>query len=114
MVEFPRKIFKKDPNVLGQLHDLLVENHKVANHTKKVLLDNKHIDGFCEDSRCFVVLQKSMPLYIHYDVSTWIMASNEAVVKINSIGVYGSFIEYEKARLSQLHSGKKADIPNIN
>ena len=53
-------------------------------------------------------------LYIHYDVSSWYQAKDRAIIKIESIGFYDDFVEYETARLKGLHSTEKSDIPNIN
>lgn len=109
MTEFKREFFKND-EVLGKLFKVIKERHEVAEHTKKVLLENKHIKDFCEEARHFVVMGS---LFIHYDVASWYHPSG-ALVKIESIGVYDDFLEYEKARSYQLYKAEKKDIPNIN
>lgn len=113
MTEFDREFFKNDP-VLGKLFEAIKKNHKVAKHTEKVLYKNRHTKDFCEEARHFVELSGKMPLYIHYDVASWWREPNGVVVKIESIGVYDDFMEYDIARLKGLHSGRNADIPNIN
>lgn len=55
----------------------------------------------------------SQALFIHYDVASWYHPQG-AHIKIESIGVYDSFMEYEAARMKQLHASDKKDIPNIN
>ena len=114
MTEFPRDFFINDPEVLGKLHQLLIKNHKVAEHTKKVLLENRHIKDFCEEARHFTIMPGKNPIYLHYDVATWFKEPNGIQMVIDSIGVYDDFIEYEKARMYQLHKAQHKDIPNIN
>jgi hypothetical protein len=112
MTEFKRDFFKKDP-VLSKLWEVIKRNHKVADHTARVLYKNRHIKDFCEEARHFVELPGNKPLYIHYDTASWYHPSG-AQVKIESIGVYDDLAEYTIARLKGLHSTKDADIPNIN
>lgn len=114
MTEFPREFFKNDPEVTGKLHELLVKHHKVAKHTEKVLLENKHVKDFCEEARHFTMLPGKSPIYLHYDCASWFKEPNGVQVTIDSIGVYDNFMEYEKARMHQLHKAQKKDIPNIN
>lgn len=113
MVEFPRKFFTKD-KVFGKLHQLIKQNHRVAEHTRRVLFKNKDVKDFCEEARHFVELPGKNPIYIHYDVASWFKAPNGVQIRVESIGIYDDFLEYETARMKQLHSGKKSDIPNIN
>jgi hypothetical protein len=113
MIEFKRSFFLKDP-VLNQIYQIIKGNHTVASHTQKVLAENKHIKDFCEESRNFVMLPGKKPLFLHYDVASWYHSEDGATVKIDSIAVYDGFMEYEKARLSQLHGAKVKEIPNIN
>lgn len=113
MTEFKREFFKTDP-VFSQLFERLKEIHKVANHTEKNLIENRHIKDFCEEARHFVVLGDKNPVFIHYDVASWFKEPNGVRVTFNSIGVYDNFLEYETARMRGLHSGRGADIPNIN
>jgi len=113
MTEFKREWFKDE--VIGKLFEAIKKQHKVADHTTRVLYENRNIKDFCEQARHFVVLGgNTKPLYIHYDVASWFHNLNGALVSIESIGVYDDFMEYETARMRGLHSGAKADIPNIN
>lgn len=111
MTEFKREFFKKDPEVTGKLWELIKQRHEVAKHTEKVLFENRHIKDFCEESRTFVDMGRG--LYIHYDVASWYHEEG-AQVKIEAICIYDDFMEYEKARMYQLHKASHKDIPNIN
>jgi len=116
MTEFKREFFKSDP-VFSKLFELIKSNHRVAKHTEKVLYDNRHVKNFCEEARHFVMMKNSgdgNPLYIHYDVASWYHSKNAAQVKIESIGVYDNFLEYETARMRQLHGAESKDIPKSN
>ena len=106
MEEFSREFFKSDP-VFYKLYQMIKRNHKVANHTERVLIKNKHIKDFCEEARHFVELPGEKPLYIHYDVASW-YKNGAAVIRIESIGVYNDFLEYEIAR-SKIKEG-----PSLN
>lgn len=112
MIEFNRDSLKTDP-VLKRIHDVIKHNHEVAKHTQEVLLKNKHVKDFCEEARHFVILPGKNQIYLHYDTSTWFV-NNGFHVRIDMVGVYDSYMEYESARLKGLHSGGKSDIPNIN
>lgn len=114
MTEFPRSFFINDPEVIGKLHKELIKHHKVANHTEKVLIENRHIKDFCEEARHFTIMEGNSPIYLHYDVATWFKEPMGVQVTIDSIGVYDDFMEFEKARMFQLHKAQKKDIPNIN
>lgn len=114
MTEFPRSVFKNDPEVLGKLHEAIVKQHKVANHTEKVLLENQHVKDFCEEARHFLILDGKPQLYLHYDVASWFKEPMGVQVTIDSIGVYDDFMEFEKAKNYQLHKAQNKDIPNIN
>lgn len=105
MTEFKREFFMKDK---------LIEHHIVAEHTKKVLFENRHIKDFCENARHFTMLPGKPPLYIHYDVCSWFKEPMDVQVTIDTIGVYDDFMEFEKARMFQLHKAQKKDIRNIN
>jgi hypothetical protein len=96
MEEFKREFFKNDP-VFYKLFQIIKKNHRVAKHTIKVLNQNKHIKDFCEEARHFVELPGEKPLYIHYDVASW-YGPRGPLIRIESIGVYDDFIEYEIAR----------------
>lgn len=111
MMEFDRKW--KDDEVIGKIYKIIKKNHKVAEHTKKVLMDNADIKDFCEEARHFIILGESKPLHIHYDVASWYQ-DGAALIKIESIGVYDDFLEYEVARLKGIHSTKNSDGGNLN
>lgn len=111
MTEFTREMCKNDPEVLGKLFDAVKKIHKPADHTEKVLLDNKHIKDFCEEARHYVVMGS---LFIHYDVASWYKHPNQVQIRIDSIGVYDDFMEYEKHRMFNLHKAQNKNIPNIN
>jgi hypothetical protein len=113
MTEFDREFFKTDP-VFHKLYMIIKEHHKVAKHTEKTLYEGRHIPDFCEEARHFTELPGLKPIYIHYDVASWWKEPAGVQVRIESIGVYDNFMEYETARMRGLHSGKEADIPNIN
>ena len=114
MYEFKRAEFKKDPDVLGKLHQRILKIHEVANHTKKVLLENKEVKNFCEKARHFATLRGGSTLYVHYDITSWLDSTISVKVKVDAIAVYDNFMEFETAKNKGLHSGGPADIPNIN
>jgi hypothetical protein len=113
MVEFDREFFKND-SVLGKLYEIVKQSHKVASHTQRVLIKNKHIKDFCEEARHYMMLPGEKPLYIHYDVSSWYKEPDGVSIRIDSIGCYDSFMEYEAARLKGIHSTKDSDGGNLN
>lgn len=113
MTEFKREFFKNDP-VLKKLFEVVKKNHKVAKHTEKVLFDNKHIKYFCEEARHFVFMDGEKPLYIHYDVASWWHEVGATIVKIESIGVYDDYLEYEVTRLKGIHSTPNSAGGNLN
>jgi len=47
MVEINREVFQTDP-VWSKLYDTIKRGHKVAGHTQKILIKNKHVKDFCE------------------------------------------------------------------
>lgn len=114
MLEIKRAELKSDP-VWNKLFEAVKARHTVANHTVKVLAENKHIKDFCEEARHFGVLDLGgKPLFLHYDITSWYQSDISAAVKIEAIGIYDDFQEYETARMKELHSADKKDIPNIN
>ncbi len=113
MIEISRETFKSDP-IFGKLFDAVKAGHKVAKHTERTLRKNKHIKDFCEEARHFVQIGDDKPIWIHYDVASWWKDPAGVVVKIESIGVYDNFMEYDIARLKGIHSGRDSDVPNIN
>lgn len=111
MIELSREQIKAD-EVWSELLQRIIQNHVVASHTKQTLLENKHVKDFCEEARHFVVIVGD--IFIHYDTASWYKEPDGAVVRVESITIYDNFMEYESARLKQLHGSGKADIPNIN
>lgn len=112
MTEIKREEFKKDP-IYHRLYTELRKIHKVAEHTMKTLIEGRHIPDFCEEATHFVVMQGKPSIFLQYVVSTWLVGREFKVV-IDSIGIYDDYLEYEKARLTGLHSADEADIPNQN
>jgi len=112
MEEFNRKEWKDDP-VIGKLFNLIKDNHNIADHTIRVLNKNKQIKDFCEEARHFVHLTGKTDIFIHYDVSTW-LENNAYLVRVERVGIYNDFMDYERARLGSLHGKVPSDIPNIN
>ena len=113
MVEWKRDFFKKDA-VLSQLHQVILRSHKVADHTYKCLIENRHIKDFCEESRHFVLLPGNPDLYIHYDIACWFKEPNGIQMKVESIAVYDDFVEYESSRIKQLSENKESEGLNLN
>lgn len=111
MVEFKRKEILNDDS-LKKLLSYLIINHKVAEHTRKCLLKNSHIKNFCEISRHFISI--SNEIFIHYDVSSWYNKIGGASIRIDSIGVYDDFIEFEVCRMKELSNSNDSSIPNLN
>lgn len=104
MIEIPRVIFKNDP-AFKKLYDIIKLNHKVASHTQQTHATMGNIPDLCESSRHFNIVEGGPePMYIHYDVATWFKEPNGYMIKIEKIGVYETFMEYETERLKQLNS----------
>ena len=115
MIEIPREVFKND-EVFSILHLNLMAIHQVAPHTEKVLLANKHVKDFCEEARHFVIMTGTSSggdYFIHYDVSSWLKDEHRVMIRIDSIAVYDSFMEYERERMRVL-SSKEGHNPSIN
>lgn len=113
MIELSRKEIKAD-EVYRHLLKYIAENHKIASHTEDILLKNKHVKDFCECARYFVMIKTEKPLFIHYDINSWHKHPYGAQCRIENIGIYDDFMEYESARLRELHGAETKDIPNIN
>lgn len=104
MITIGRDEAKRDP-VYSKLLEFLKNGHQVADHTQEVLRKNVEIKDFCEEARHYGTLQGKDPMWIHYDVCTWL--ENELfIVRIESICFYDSYDEYEAARQEGLFSGK--------
>lgn len=110
MIEIPRPVLKVD-RVFRKLHQVIIENHKVAKHTENVILENKHIKDFCEEASHFAVMHG---IFIHYDVSSWFNGKDGVIVRVERVCIYDDFMEYETSRTKSLHSSKISNIPNIN
>jgi hypothetical protein len=118
MTTIPRDVFKND-EVFTHLYIYLKSMHKVARHTESNLLAHKHVANFCEEACHFAVLLPSKEqggdsIYLHYNVSSWLREGYKVIVRIDSITIYDTFSEYERARVTGLHSGREVDNPNIN
>lgn len=116
MIEVDRETMKSDP-VFRKLHELIKAKHVVANHTKRNLEEHKHVKNFCEEARHYVVLPakvESKSIYLHYDVSSWYKGPDQTAIRIDTIGLYEDFEEYERARVRALYTHDDADRPNQN
>ena len=96
---------------MSKLAKLVIKNHKIPRHTQKVLVENRLIKDFCENSRVFALLPPEIG--IHYNVNTWFV-DDTFLVKIESIGLYKDTVEYNNARMAQLSSAKDKDFPDWN
>jgi hypothetical protein len=112
MITIERSVFKTDP-VYKIVYKAILANYRPATHTVNILLANKHVKDFCEESRHFAELPGNPPLYIHFDVSSWYDPKG-AVTKIERIGIYDNYQEYQPARLRTLHSTIHSDGVNLN
>lgn len=110
MIEIERDEIKAEYKELLQL---IIKNHIIASHTRLVLLKNAHIKDFCEEARHFAILSGTPDFFIHYDVATWFNGEGFQV-RVERIGVYENYLEYEKERIQSLHSNPKADGANLN
>jgi len=108
---FKKEDWAKD-EVMGKLWSIIRANHKVADHDKKTLRKKRNVKDLCVRSEYFVFMGNN--LYISYQTSAWLKTKVEIAVRIDTVTVYDNFMEYETARNRGLHSGKPADIPNIN
>jgi hypothetical protein len=97
MIKITREEFKND-SVFRKLYETIKSNHKVAKHTEQVLIKNKHIKDFCEESTHFAPGKTS--LFVHYEVASWYSPKKggSVIIRIESIAVYDNFIEYQIAR----------------
>lgn len=108
-----RDELKADPT-LKKLYEVIKSKHVVPDFTIKTLMENRHVKDFCEESKFFVVLgDDNDPIFMHYDVANW-YKDKSVLVKIERIGIYKDFLEYDVARMKGIHSTKDSDIPNIN
>lgn len=94
---------KSDPT-LNKVLEMIIKNHIPAPHTKKVLLENKHIEDFCEVAESFAELKIRTSLYISYITNSW-LKGERVLVRIDSVSFYDDWNDYQKHRLKGLHSG---------
>lgn len=103
----------KEDEVYSRLKDVIKSKHVIADHTRKALIENEGVKDFCAIARHFVLMEGKQPLFIHYDTHNWI-EKGRVLTRIDSVGIYDDFMEYEGARVRGLHGGKPSDIPNVN
>jgi hypothetical protein len=109
MTEFPRDFFKTDP-VMSKLHERIKSQHKIADHTEKVLLENQHIPNFCEEATHFFEWPGPKgSLCVSYDVTSSLKPDGlgfRIAVTIDSITVYDSALELKTAMLNGKYAKK--------
>lgn len=103
MTEYPRDVFKTDP-VLSKLHEVLKANHKVADHTERDLVNNRHIENFCQEAVHFTILPGKDPIYISYDVASCLEKGDRILVVFEKITVYDTSMEYNTAFMAGKYS----------
>ena len=114
MEEITRKEFKKG-GVYQLIYRELQKIHTVPEYTIRVLRENEGIKGFTESSRSYVIMNlDDEDFFMHYDIDSFFIQKDVIATRISSLGLYESFMEYEKARLKGLYSADKAHIPNQN
>lgn len=113
MIEFKREHFKKYPEITA-IYEIIKKKHNVASHTREVLFKNRRVKNFCEEARHFVLMDLKPPIYLHYDVSSWYHNKDGVLIKIESIGIYDNFKEYESTRLRSLHASPGSDGVFLN
>ena len=109
MIIINREELKND-EVYNRLLQSLLKAHKVADHTMKSLIKNRHIKDSCDESRHFTIMDDGA-FHLHYDTFSW-LNEGEYSMRIDSVGIYDDFNEFEAARVGQLYSAKNADIPD--
>ena len=112
MITVEREVLKEDPR-MKLLFDLIKNKHQVAEHTQRTLFKNRKIKDFCEEARHFVELAGHKSLYLHYDVTSWYKKKRSVMIRIERIGIYDNFQEYQSARLTQLYATPDSSI-NLN
>jgi hypothetical protein len=112
MTTIEREFLVRDAR-LKLLFDLIKSKHQVAEHTQRTLLKNRKIKDFCEEARHFIEMAGDKSLYLHYDVSSWYKKKRSVMIRIERIGIYEDFQEYQSARLKQLHATPDSSI-NLN
>lgn len=113
MREFTKDDAANNP-ILNEIIQSIRENHNIPDDTQRLLFNNRHIKNFCEQRRHFAIIDNGVKsLFIHYDMDTWYQ-DNRFLVKINKIGLYNDFIEYESARIQTLQSSSRADGHRLN
>jgi len=78
-------------SVFNQLFGLIKVKHVSADHTIKVLQENKHVKDFCEIAVHFAVLPPN--LFISYQTASW-LKNNRVLVRFESVTIYDDQAEY--------------------
>ncbi|KKN20173.1 hypothetical protein LCGC14_0938320 [marine sediment metagenome] len=115
MEEIKRNEFKKG-GALNVLWKELQKIHKIPDYTLRALRKSEDVKGFYESSRFYIVMRLDVDedVFLHYDVTSSWIRKDYIGTRIDSIGLYDSFMEYERARLKGLYSADEANIPNQN
>ena len=106
-----RKEFLKDP-VYRMIFEAIRDNHKTPKHAQENLIKYQNVKDICNRTRSFIQITGDLP-FIHYDTLSWI-EKDSIIFRIESIGFYDDFLEYNVARLKQLNSAEQAFIPENN
>lgn len=113
MVQVIERAEIKEHEELLVLKSFLLSTHYIPEHTRKILEENKHREkNFCEESRHFAV---TGPLYLYYDITTWYdYQENKYSLRLERIGLYDDFMEYNIDRLKGIHSTTNSSGGNLN
>lgn len=90
-----RDELKSDP-VFNKLLQLILRNHKTADHTVKNLTENKGIKDFCEEAVHFAKMPPD--LFISYKIFSWLV-KGRVLVRVESVTIYDDQAEYMVERL---------------
>jgi hypothetical protein len=114
MIEIPRATFKTDPSY-QPMYRVALKVFEVPKVALRLMDENRHVKGFMLQARQYFTL--AVPgndhVYVHCKAEVW-WQDNKICATIYAIGIYESFLEYEAARIKDLHGADEADIPNIN
>lgn len=95
------------------LHNAVASKHQVPEYVIKILYQNRKVKDYCVSERVFAILRNSSPMYISYEVSSWI--ENRLIITyIDRINFYDDQIEYELDRMKGLHSTNHNSFPRRN
>jgi hypothetical protein len=114
MIEIPRTTFKTDP-AYQLMYRQVLKIFEIPPVALRVMDENRHVKGFLLKSRQYftLVIPGVDSIYIRCDAEIW-WQDGKVCATIYMIGIYETFMEYETARVRDLHSADEADIPNIN